>query len=120
MVSDAQTIEAQIEGLDPADYLNMGIARSVIYLEGQVAAVEGETYLQSQEDSSLISDLTLFEALTILRQFRNALEDQNELLEEEAAALETGISDLASSLEKERYQVEQLTIKRDSGKEYLH
>lgn len=113
LLSDAAALEAQLEGLDPAEIVNPGIALSLIILQGRAASGSGEVISTTLQDPALPADLTHVEVELALDQFRTALEDQNQSLTGEVAALEEEISDLALALEEEQYQVEKLKADRN-------
>lgn len=113
LISDAQTLQIQIENTTLADTLSTGTILSLITLQQRAAAFQGDPGLEIQIDPSWKADLTSSEALAILQGFVDALEDQNEELVAEIAALEDDISDLDLSMEKEQYQIDQLTQERD-------
>lgn len=112
-ISDAMTLEGQIEGVTPSETLNSWIDLNLINLLGRAGALDEELHQQIQNDHSLNLELSPAEALLMLQQFRAALESQNQQLEEETAALEDEISILASSLEIEQDQIDDLILKRD-------
>jgi len=110
LISDIQTLAAQIESMDPAEVLNPGIAISLINLQGRAAGLQE---IQPLQNLGEYSSLGLDDAAAFLQQFGAALESQNQQLASEVTVLEGQISDLSHSMEKERNQEEQLRIDRN-------
>jgi uncharacterized protein involved in exopolysaccharide biosynthesis len=113
LISDVAAIEAQLEGLDPTEPLNTGIALSLIILQGRAATGPGELISTTLQDHALPADLSIAEAVLALNQFRTALEDQNQWLSGEKASLEEDISRLAVSYEEEENKIEKLKVERN-------
>ncbi|RLC98526.1 MAG: hypothetical protein DRI46_11195 [Chloroflexi bacterium] len=110
LISDIQTLAAQIESMDPAEVLNPGIAISLINLQGRAAGLQE---IQPLQNLGEYSSLGLDDAAAFLQQFGAALESQNQQLASEVTVLEGQISDLSHSMEMERNQEEQLRIDRN-------
>jgi len=110
LISDIQTLAAQIESMDPAEVLNTGIAISLINLQGRATALQE---IQPLQNLGEYSSLGLDDAAAFLQQFGAALESQNQQLASEVTVLEGQISDLSHFMEKERNQEEQLRIDRN-------
>ena len=113
MISDAQTLEAQLESMDSGESLDTGITLSLITLQQRAASQNEESALQIQVDQILRVDLSKDEVIEILRNLSAALEGQNLQLEGEISLLENKISNLALSVERESFQIEQLSQERD-------
>lgn len=113
ILSDAQTLEGQIEDMNPSESLAQGMVLNLINLLGRAGELAEEPESLSLDDSSLNLDMSSTQALGILQQFQTALENQNQQLEKETAILEDNISFLAVSLKMEQDQIDDLTLKRD-------
>lgn len=113
LLSDAYTLQAQIEGMGSDETLSIGAALSLANLLARSTIVEQGSGLQIQEDQIKDTDLTAAEAGTILGQFISAVETQNEQLIADGIALEEEISELAVRKENKQAQLQQLTVKRD-------
>lgn len=119
LISDARTLQQQIEGLGSIEKLNTGTVLSLINLQGR-ATLREESELILPQDSTLDLDLSSDEALLLLQQFMSVLETQNGELNSKRISLEDEINELAGSVEIEQHQVDQLTLNRDQAvSEYI-
>lgn len=110
LISDIQTLAAQLESMAPAETLNTGIALSLINLQARATAAQEILPLQNQVNQTTLS---LDEAAAFLQLFNAALENQNQQLADAVAVLEDEISDTSRSLEIEKDQEAQLKLDRD-------
>jgi capsular polysaccharide biosynthesis protein len=120
LLSDAYTLQAQIEGMGSDETLSIGAALSLANLLARSTIVEQGSGLQIQEDQIKDTDLSAAEAGTILGQFISAVETQNEQMIADGIALEEEISELAVRKENKQAQLQQLTVKQDLAEsEYM-
>lgn len=117
LISDAQTLEAQLEGQSYKDPLPLENALSLIMLNQRASGQRDNLQLQVGTETIPTQEATVGAARESLAVLISALEQQKEDLTKAVSEKSDKITYLVARYETVRYEVDQLTLQRDLSRQ---
>ena len=117
LISDAETMLAQLVIEEDGEVLATGTALSIIALQQRAAGGVSGTQFQIQGDQIMGVDYPADKGRETLLGLIAALQEQNLDFEMEIELIQEGLGEISSQLESERFKVDQLSQERDLARQ---